>query len=873
MAGPTLKRPRTFFEHSWPWAALTVLLALAFLALAYFGLRYLQSRLASAGTTFLLIVGLGAITLALILVTYFYSLRKRALQERLGGTMMSWLKSHVWLGALSVAAALAHAFVFPLTREVTSGKITAAVLILLVVSGALWRTVYAYVPPRVPGSVGNLSIRDTRRRVGELRGELEKLQVGKSAAFQRAVDELMSRSRKPGASDPDWSSLDPAEAALWDQVKDLASRIERHSVREARQRRFARIMQGWKLLHLPLAAILMGMVAFHLVDVFNFGRLFAGEAEKRFASSGDCANCHGGIVDEWKLSMHRAAQTSSITIAQTALALANSPEFEKLCVNCHAPIGTKFSQKATFTPARPDPANPIAVENEGVTCIVCHTMPRAPGEIAGAGGDLPVTERGATSFGTMFGPPLRDPPPIPVSAHDIEVGFMTESVAASQLCAACHNVIADIDGDGIIDQRFAGAVAAGGPTLDSDGNGVLDENELDIVDGKLEDLALQTTFDEWEDYVFKGGRAACSGCHMPGARGPLIDDPPPLGSEADRPRHQHYFAGVDYELNIAYYAKPGMPKGGLRTVLEEREKLLSRSATVSVGLSPISKEGRLTATVEVRAGDGHSFPTGFAFARQFWLEVSAKTASGKPVCLAPDQHGISSPCESGKISTPVEELATCDPAPMGLGNKEIKFAVVAPLDKCDPWLANFQKILTDGDPDGDGILTEVAYQSKRADIVKLRVRTADQQIMAPIAQGGAAKFDYVFDAAASGGEAITVRAVLRLRHLPPYFIRALDGHYPDGISSKDLLANMSVVNVASNEPLEEPRTDPSPEILSKKAESLAAARTDPPNPRRGSGGDPEGSPWIGLSLPLVPAAVALLLRRNRRRAKRALGAR
>ena len=56
----------------------------------------------------------------------------------------------------------------------------------------------------------------------------------------------------------------------------------------------------------------------------------------------------------------------------------------------------------------------------------------------------------------------------------------------------------------------------------------------------------------------------------------------------------------------------------------------------------------------------------------------------------------------------------------------------APLDDCDPWLANFQKILTDGDPDDDGTFIEVPYQSLHPDIVKLQTRVADQQAMAPL---------------------------------------------------------------------------------------------------------------------------------------------
>ena len=58
--------------------------------------------------------------------------------------------------------------------------------------------------------------------------------------------------------------------------------------------------------------------------------------------------------------------------------------------------------------------------------------------------------------------------------------------------------------------------------------------------------------------------------------------------------------------------------------------------------------------------------------------------------------------------------------------------VPAPFTDCDPWLTNFQKILTDGDPEGTGQFLEVPYQSLLPDIVKLQTRVATQQVMAPL---------------------------------------------------------------------------------------------------------------------------------------------
>jgi hypothetical protein len=856
LATVSLKRPRRFFERPLPWIILFVLLAGLIFAVSYFGIRAAGDR----GAVFLLLVGLGSFTLLIILFTFFYSVKKRALQERVGGSMMTWFKSHIYLGVIALLAALAHAAVYPLTPQLTTGKVTAVILALLVLSGIAWRIVYGTVPDEVAKDVGNLSLRDTNKHLTQLQLDLDRLSAGKSQPFHKAVRDLQDKRRTVVEVEKDIAALDVGEKHAWAEAKTLIAQMDVERVRGGKQYRFARFLQGWRALHWPLAAILLGFVVFHILDVFNAGAFLKSEPEQQFAASNDCAGCHASIVDEWKLSMHRNAQTSTITVAQSVFALQKYPDFGKACVNCHAPVGVKFSQKASFPLAAPDPEDdPQAVQDEGVTCVVCHTMPHPPDEMGGASDKFPIGKKSGVSLETMFGPPLEDPRPIPNSAHDVETGFMGTPQSSSQMCAACHNVKVDIEGDGIVAAEVRDLVDESNPA-DTDGDGVLDENELDIENGVLQDLVLQTTYDEWEDFLFANGGSgpACSDCHMPGlGEEPIVDNPPPQLAEAPRRRTTHSFVGVDYDLNISYYSKPGMPEEALKHVLEEREALLRQSAALRVSQTPPDPAGLITATVEVTGLPAHSFPTGFAFARQFWLEVSATTASGREVCLAPDPHGIPSPCSSGRITKPTANLRTCDPAAHGLGNREIKFSIAVPLDRCDPWLANFQKILTDGDADGDGIFTEVAHQSLLPDIVKLRVRTADQQVMAPLLPGRSAAFNYVFDASQAVGEEVKVKVVMRHRHLPPYFVQAMDPFFRPGIESEKLLENMTIVNIASNEPLEEPLTTPDPDSLNAKSERLAAAEEALDAPVQQAGG------W-GLALIAVPlSAVATLFTRRR----------
>jgi hypothetical protein len=200
-------------------------------------------------------------------------------------------------------------------------------------------------------------------------------------------------------------------------------------------------------------------------------------------------------------------------------------------------------------------------------------------------------------------------------------------------------------------------------------------------------------------------------------------------------------------------------------------------------------------------------------------------------------NGIPTPnCSSGSPTgggdwsqTPAEDLRTCDPRQVAgefgdeieatgraVHNATVVLAVPAPLTDCDPWLANFQKILTDGDPEGIGQFVEVPYQSPLPDIVKLQTRVADQQVMKPLKvyddptteeDDREKTFLYVFDTSQARGQEITVTVQLRLRHLPPYFLIALDDFYPDGLTGEILLKQMivSTAAFAESEPVRVPQ--------------------------------------------------------------------
>jgi hypothetical protein len=349
---------------------------------------------------------------------------------------------------------------------------------------------------------------------------------------------------------------------------------------------------------------------------------------------------------------------------------------------------------------------------------------------------------------------------------------------------------------------------------------------------------------------------------------PVIDYAPGVLSTPDRSYRSHTFVGVDYDLDPNLYHQSGLSDDDIAKVVAERDALVQSAVTLQVQEQDCDDPSVLPVEVVVRNNLlAHSFPTGFAFARQFWLEVSAVDGDGDPVCLLPafDVDGeavVNEECGSGfgdKAGTePVEgdtDLRQCDTralaASLGadpdearqnggaiegtnivLPNLDIDFAGDSSTDfagsfgpdDCDPWLANFQKILTDGDPDGDGVRQEVPYQPLLPDAVKIRGQVVSGLPMAelqPVRErdndgdgvndpSESISVPYVFQVPDGVDPSdIVVTARMRFRHLPPYFVRDLEARQqaliadegedavPPGarIDADSLLSHMVVADV------------------------------------------------------------------------------
>ncbi|OGG94685.1 MAG: hypothetical protein A2508_04315 [Candidatus Lambdaproteobacteria bacterium RIFOXYD12_FULL_49_8] len=88
-----------------------------------------------------------------------------------------------------------------------------------------------------------------------------------------------------------------------------------------------------------------------------------------------CGSCHQAIYEEWSQSMHAKAWTDPYY--QTDLEFDGN---QQICLNCHIPLENQqkdlvmgFRDSERFDPIlKPNPNFDVTLQQEGVTCAVCH---------------------------------------------------------------------------------------------------------------------------------------------------------------------------------------------------------------------------------------------------------------------------------------------------------------------------------------------------------------------------------------------------------------------------------------------------------------------------------------------------------------------
>ena len=752
MASPSLTRRLRLFERQWPWLSFSIFAALlTAAAVVALDLGVLEAYelfpSITRGYTFSGVV-LGLSSLGLCAVSFFYSLRKRGLQEQLPfgkSTLTAWLWAHVYFGLLALLTAGLHAGYGLLSLHFSSGKLAFFALFGIVISGLVWRVIYALVPRLAARDVGNYSTGASHARAESLSVEIDKLTAGGSARFHElkawALDATPSDIQIRQAA----ASLPPHEQQRFVDMAALGVVRANALERARKQARYGFILQGLRVAHVPLSLLFVLAVPAHLLFAYDVQAkalplgAVSGSSLGGFPSAEQCAPCHTRVVDEWRLSMHAHAMNSPLMIAQSnqvlarVLAQANYPDPKRICVNCHGPIGAALTSGTTLPLKADSSFAENALLNEGISCSVCHQWNGLPET---ASGGLSRFQDGLKPGRTYFGA-FNDP--VGNAFHQSEA---TDTFRKpEQLCRNCHSVEYDKNGDG---QLHRGT-----------------------------DLVLQTLFEEWEEYRRTGGPSDCVSCHMPLVNETRAAERAAIPFEQDNqapPRrvHDHSFVGADYPLDAASARQALRPA---------RERLLASAATLS--LVPASLKlgnGSLSFAIEVKnSGTGHHLPGGFAFVRQMWLEVSLLDASGRVI------DG------SGRVTNGADDL--CDSSIIDDPQNPMRPSLQG-CTKSDPLLVNFQQMLVDHaqakraangapllDTRGEALLEgapgarETAIQTLTAGATP-RIRPFDKKGTAPLAAGEAHTFPYAFPVEPAA-PVKSLRVRLMFRASPPYFLRAL----------------------------------------------------------------------------------------------------
>lgn len=296
-----------------------------------------------------------------------------------------------------------------------------------------------------------------------------------------------------------------------------------------------------------------------------------------FRSAKSCGACHPNHLTEWEASMHAFGSSDPLMLAMSDLALDE--------------VG----------------------EEKGSSCKQCHSPALTRQERWLAAGNVPDATH-----------PLED--------------LQTDGVS----CDVCHSIqivppIGDIDFLHDVDPHSPKLAGISDPVPNAFHESREDDSfrtsiqcapchQLNLPDG----TEIENTYNEWDRSLLSGMGIQCQDCHMPAYQGQASVDGP------TRTVHRHQFVGVDYAYEPFRGVDLVAQKDAIRNLLRN-----SVTATLNAPAS-VPAGGTLAVNVVVlNSFTGHSIPSGVSFAREMWIELVVKDATGSEVHVSgrPEANG------------------------------------------------------------------------------------------------------------------------------------------------------------------------------------------------------------------------------------------
>jgi hypothetical protein len=232
-----------------------------------------------------------------------------------------------------------------------------------------------------------------------------------------------------------------------------------------------------------------------------------------------------------------------------------------------------------------------------------------------------------------------------------------------------------------------------------------------------------------------------------------------------RVMHDHSFIGVDTDLSDTAQQQ---------ATLAARTALLQKAAFFQIDRNSLDFSQGLDFDVFIaNFGTGHNLPSGFAFARQMWIQIKVTDSNGLPIF------------QTGVLNEPTDDL--CDPDALTEFGSPMPFF----FQNCaftDDELTTFQQKLVNlafSEFDGSDIFdpagltkavqigNETWLQYLNGGVVPRQRVNFDDTAVAPLKPFASNEFHYSIDLDGNGTQGVTIQATLLFRPLPPYFLRAL----------------------------------------------------------------------------------------------------
>ena len=278
-----------------------------------------------------------------------------------------------------------------------------------------------------------------------------------------------------------------------------------------------------------------------------------------YPSAETCGRCHVDIHANWQSSLHRLSAVDPWYLkVKELLAFEQGELAVRECAGCHAPVALMTGEVGLYSRESPS-------SQQGVSCVLCHTLDRVdggnaryvsdPGRIRPYPGGDYLAEGGIEAAAHLV---MVDP-----AQHKADM--MRPFYRSSQLCQGCHELT-------------------------------------------INKVPLQSTFSEWSKSSFAAKGVTCQGCHFTPGAGPT--------TEAGR-LVEHY--PNTRERVLKHTLGGGSVTVGTRDNRSELREALKLSASLS--------GQQLTVTVK-NVLAGHAMPTGVGDLRQLWVEVTGTGNGG-----------------------------------------------------------------------------------------------------------------------------------------------------------------------------------------------------------------------------------------------------